>query len=89
MPTPRRGTAAELELLTQLVRESYDFSFSGLKTAVLTQVKRLAHAAPEGPATSRLDDPLSAQQKADDHSAHHAASPTAAPPADPAPQTRP
>ena len=26
-----------------------DFSFAGLKTAVLTQVKRLAHARPEGP----------------------------------------
>jgi N6-L-threonylcarbamoyladenine synthase len=42
-----------------------DFSFAGLKTAVLTQVKRLAHAAPEGPATSHLADPLSDQQKAD------------------------
>lgn len=42
-----------------------DFSFAGLKTAVLTQVKRLAHAALEGPATSRLADPLSEQQKAD------------------------
>ena len=42
-----------------------DFSFAGLKTAVLTQVKRLAHAAPEGPATSRLADPLTPQQKAD------------------------
>ena len=42
-----------------------DFSFAGLKTAVLTQVKRLAHAAPQGPATSRLAEPLSAQQKAD------------------------
>ncbi len=42
-----------------------DFSFAGLKTAVLTQVKRLAHAAPEGPATAYLADPLSAQQKAD------------------------
>jgi len=42
-----------------------DFSFAGLKTAVLTQVKRLAHARPEGPATAHLADPLSAQQKAD------------------------
>jgi N6-L-threonylcarbamoyladenine synthase len=42
-----------------------DFSFAGLKTAVLTQVKRLAHARPEGPATSHLADPLTAQQKAD------------------------
>ncbi len=42
-----------------------DFSFAGLKTAVLTQVKRLAHAAPEGPATSHLADPLTAQEKAD------------------------
>jgi N6-L-threonylcarbamoyladenine synthase len=32
---------------------------------VLTQVKRLAHARPEGPATSHLADPLTAQQKAD------------------------
>jgi len=42
-----------------------DFSFAGLKTAVLTQVKRLAHARPEGPATAHLADPLSLQQKAD------------------------
>ena len=42
-----------------------DFSFAGLKTAVLTQVKRLAHARPEGPATSHLADPLTDQQKAD------------------------
>ena len=42
-----------------------DFSFAGLKTAVLTQVKRLAHAAPEGPATSRMADPLTPQEKAD------------------------
>jgi N6-L-threonylcarbamoyladenine synthase len=42
-----------------------DFSFAGLKTAVLTQVKRLAHARAEGPATSHLADPLTAQQKAD------------------------
>ena len=42
-----------------------DFSFAGLKTAVLTQVKRLAHAHPDGPATSHLADPLSPQQKAD------------------------
>ncbi len=42
-----------------------DFSFAGLKTAVLTQVKRLAHAAPEGPATTHLADPLTQQQKAD------------------------
>lgn len=42
-----------------------DFSFAGLKTAVLTQVKRLAHARPEGPATSHLADPLTGQQKAD------------------------
>jgi len=42
-----------------------DFSFAGLKTAVLTQVKKLAHARPEGPATLHLADPLSAQQKAD------------------------
>lgn len=42
-----------------------DFSFAGLKTAVLTQVKKLAHAHPDGPATLHLADPLSAQQKAD------------------------
>ncbi|MGE0097789.1 MAG: tRNA (adenosine(37)-N6)-threonylcarbamoyltransferase complex transferase subunit TsaD [Hydrogenophaga sp.] len=42
-----------------------DFSFAGLKTAVLTQVKKLAHARPEGPATTHLADPLSPQQKAD------------------------
>jgi len=42
-----------------------DFSFAGLKTAVLTQVKRLARAAPEGPATTRLADPLSEREKAD------------------------
>jgi len=42
-----------------------DFSFAGLKTAVLTQVKKLAHARPEGPATSHLADPLTPQQKAD------------------------
>ncbi len=42
-----------------------DFSFAGLKTAVLTQVKRLAHAHPDGPATSHLADPLGPQQKAD------------------------
>jgi N6-L-threonylcarbamoyladenine synthase len=42
-----------------------DFSFAGLKTAVLTQVKRLAHAHPDGPATMHLADPLTLQQKAD------------------------
>ena len=42
-----------------------DFSFAGLKTAVLTQVKKLARAHPDGPATLHLADPLSAQQKAD------------------------
>ena len=42
-----------------------DFSFAGLKTAVLTQVKRLAHASMDGPATTFLADPLSPQQKAD------------------------
>lgn len=42
-----------------------DFSFAGLKTAVLTQVKRLAHARLDGPAHSGLADPLSLQQKAD------------------------
>ena len=42
-----------------------DFSFAGLKTAVLTQVKKLAHARPEGPATLHLADPLTLGQKAD------------------------
>ncbi len=42
-----------------------DFSFAGLKTAVLTQVKRLAHAHPDGPATAHLADPLTHQQRAD------------------------
>jgi len=42
-----------------------DFSFAGLKTAVLTQVKKLAHAHPDGPATSHMADPLSPEQKAD------------------------
>src|SRR5690606_31291350 len=42
-----------------------DFSFAGLKTAVLTQVKRLARASLEGPATSHLAEPLTAQEKAD------------------------
>jgi N6-L-threonylcarbamoyladenine synthase len=42
-----------------------DFSFAGLKTAVLTQVKRLAHASLDGPATLHLADPLTLQQKAD------------------------
>lgn len=42
-----------------------DFSFAGLKTAVLTQVKRLAGARLEGPATLHLADPLSPADKAD------------------------
>jgi N6-L-threonylcarbamoyladenine synthase len=42
-----------------------DFSFAGLKTAVLTQVKRLAHARPEGPATPALAAALSETEKAD------------------------
>ena len=42
-----------------------DFSFAGLKTAVLTQVKKLAHAHPDGPATTHMADPLSAAEKAD------------------------
>ena len=42
-----------------------DFSFAGLKTAVLTQVKRLAHEWPEGPATPQLAAALSTAQKAD------------------------
>jgi N6-L-threonylcarbamoyladenine synthase len=42
-----------------------DFSFAGLKTAVLTQVKRLAQAHPDGPATTHLADPLTHQQRAD------------------------
>jgi N6-L-threonylcarbamoyladenine synthase len=42
-----------------------DFSFAGLKTAVLTQVKRLAHARPEGPATPQLAEALDLVQKSD------------------------
>ncbi len=42
-----------------------DFSFAGLKTAVLTQVKRLAKVKLEGPATMHLADPLTEQEKAD------------------------
>ena len=42
-----------------------DFSFAGLKTAVLTQVKRLAHERPEGPATPQLAAALDVAQKAD------------------------
>jgi N6-L-threonylcarbamoyladenine synthase len=42
-----------------------DFSFAGLKTAVLTQVKRLAHERPEGPATPQLAAALDLTQKAD------------------------
>jgi N6-L-threonylcarbamoyladenine synthase len=42
-----------------------DFSFAGLKTAVLTQVKRLARARPEGPATPALAEALSEAEKAD------------------------
>ena len=42
-----------------------DFYFAGLKTAVLTQVKRLAHARPEGPATPALAEALSEAQKGD------------------------
>ncbi len=42
-----------------------DFSFAGLKTAVLTQVKRLAHARPEGPATPQLAQALDGTQIAD------------------------
>ncbi|AOW14311.1 tRNA N6-adenosine(37)-threonylcarbamoyltransferase complex transferase subunit TsaD [Hydrogenophaga crassostreae] len=42
-----------------------DFSFAGLKTAVLTQVKRLANERPEGPATPQLAAALGLAQKAD------------------------
>jgi len=42
-----------------------DFSFAGLKTAVLTQVKRLARARPEGPATPALAEALSEVERAD------------------------
>ncbi len=42
-----------------------DFSFAGLKTAVLTQVKRLAHARLDGPATPQLATELDLAQKAD------------------------
>ncbi|MDO9290954.1 MAG: tRNA (adenosine(37)-N6)-threonylcarbamoyltransferase complex transferase subunit TsaD, partial [Hydrogenophaga sp.] len=40
-------------------------SFAVLKKAVLTQVKRLAHARPEGPATPQLAEALDAPQIAD------------------------
>ena len=42
-----------------------DFSIAGLKTAVLTQVKRLAHASLQGPATPALAEALSNAEKAD------------------------
>jgi len=42
-----------------------DFSFAGLKTAVLTQVRRLAGTEPGGPARTDLAAALTLQQKAD------------------------
>ncbi|MEY4977825.1 MAG: tRNA N6-adenosine threonylcarbamoyltransferase [Pseudomonadota bacterium] len=61
-----QGDATAYKLPRPLLHSGdLDFSFAGLKTAVLTLVKRLAQARPEGPATSHLADPLSAQQKAD------------------------
>jgi N6-L-threonylcarbamoyladenine synthase len=61
-----QGDAAAYKLPRPLLHSGdLDFSFAGLKTAVLTQVKRLAHARLDGPATPHLADPLSRQQKAD------------------------
>ena len=62
----QQGDPAAYKLPRPLLHSGdLDFSFAGLKTAVLTQVKRLAQAHPDGPATSHLADPLTAQQKAD------------------------
>jgi N6-L-threonylcarbamoyladenine synthase len=62
----QRGDALAYKLPRPLLHSGdLDFSFAGLKTAVLTQVKRLAHASMDGPATTHLADPLSLQQKAD------------------------
>jgi N6-L-threonylcarbamoyladenine synthase len=62
----QQGDALAYKLPRPLLHSGdLDFSFAGLKTAVLTQVKRLAHASMDGPATTYLADPLSLQQKAD------------------------
>jgi N6-L-threonylcarbamoyladenine synthase len=62
----QQGDATAYKLPRPLLHSGdLDFSFAGLKTAVLTQVKRLAHASLDGPATTHLADPLSPQQKAD------------------------
>ena len=62
----QQGDPAAYKLPRPLLHSGdLDFSFAGLKTAVLTQVKRLAQAHPDGPATSHLADPLTPQQKAD------------------------
>jgi N6-L-threonylcarbamoyladenine synthase len=62
----QQGDALAYKLPRPLLHSGdLDFSFAGLKTAVLTQVKRLAHASMDGPATTHLADPLSLQQKAD------------------------
>jgi N6-L-threonylcarbamoyladenine synthase len=62
----QQGDAAAYKFPRPLLHSGdLDFSFAGLKTAVLTQVKRLAHAAPEGPANAQLALALSETQKAD------------------------
>jgi N6-L-threonylcarbamoyladenine synthase len=62
----QQGDAAAYKFPRPLLHSGdLDFSFAGLKTAVLTQVKRLAHAAPEGPANAQLALALSDAQKAD------------------------
>ena len=62
----QQGDPAAYKLPRPLLHSGdLDFSFAGLKTAVLTQVKRLAQASLDGPATSHLADPLTVQQKAD------------------------
>ena len=62
----QQGDAAVYKFPRPLLHSGdLDFSFAGLKTAVLTQVKRLAHAAPEGPANAQLALALSDAQKAD------------------------
>lgn len=58
MPTPRRGTAAELELLTQLVRESYDrpaWHGPNLRAALRGVDAALACRRPPGEAHSIWD----------------------------------
>ena len=61
-----QGSATAYKLPRPLLHSGdLDFSFAGLKTAVLTQVKRLAHARPEGPATPQLAEALNPEQIAD------------------------